>query len=152
MRLRAGEATAGAAAAVFVALAFLDWFESAALTATGWNAFSTVLMVFMVVPLAGAIALAVTTAIGKPVAWSIGLAVITAFTGILASVVLLLWLAFGPEVDGAGADARWPAIAGTLVFLLVPAGAWMAMADERTDAPFSAYEPPPARPAPGSDT
>ena len=152
MRLRPGEAISGAAAIAFIVLAFSAWFEIGEDTASGWDAFSTVLLIPVVLVLACSVGLLVTTIVGKPVAWSVGLAVLTSFLGIITSMILLLWLAFGPEVDGAGADARWTVWVGTLLFALVPAGSWLAMKDERLDAPYSQYTPPPARPIPGSDT
>ena len=43
---------------------------------------------------------------------------------------------------------QWPAYAGLAAMALIVAGAWRSMADERTDAPDSAYTPPEPRPAP----
>jgi hypothetical protein len=40
------------------------------------------------------------------------------------------------------------AYAGLVALALVVAGAWRAIADERTDAPESVYTPPPPRPSP----
>jgi hypothetical protein len=39
----------------------------------------------------------------------------------------------------------WIGLAGALVLTI---GSWWALADERTEAPESAYIPPPPRPAP----
>ena len=52
---------------------------------------------------------------------------------------------------GLADDEVGVAVAGYLGLLALSAmlaGAWLAMADERTTAPESAYTPPPARPAP----
>ena len=43
-----------------------------------------------------------------------------------------------------------PAYVGLLFTGLIPVGAWLALRDERLDAPESAYTPPPARPVPGT--
>jgi hypothetical protein len=43
-----------------------------------------------------------------------------------------------------------PAYLGLVAELVVVAGTWRALADERTDAPESAYQPPEPRPVPPS--
>ena len=58
------------------------------------------------------------------------------------TVAALLCLAGVGAVYAAG-RALWDRRTG-----LLAAGAWLSIRDERTDAPESAYEPPPARPAP----
>ena len=64
--------------------------------------------------------------------------------GTLVAIVLVVRLsAFAP--DG---DLRAAAWLGLAAALAIAAGAWWAIADERTDAPESALAPPPARPAP----
>ena len=59
-----------------------------------------------------------------------------------------------PDLDlGLGNDAVSVQLAGYLglvALALIAVGAWIAIADERTDAPDSAYTPPPARPVPGA--
>ena len=47
--------------------------------------------------------------------------------------------------------SRLPPYLGLLAALLTTLGAWRSLADERTDAPESAYTPPPARPAPPAE-
>jgi hypothetical protein len=45
-------------------------------------------------------------------------------------------------------DVELAAWLGVLAAALIATGGWWSIADERTGAPESAYEPPAARPAP----
>jgi hypothetical protein len=85
----------------------------------------------------------------------VGSAVTTVVLGIATLLIALIRvLITQPDLDlGLGnGDVTIQAAAylGVLALALIPAGAWITLADERTDAPESAYTPPPARPAPGS--
>jgi hypothetical protein len=163
-RLRTGELLAGAGAAGLFALLFLDWFESTtvgigagfrpidALHTTGWGSLGWFLVAMLVVLIVAATALVVTTARGGPVALPVAAGVLTALFGMLCFLVLLLRVLTQP---GLGVDApnhlvdiRPAAYLGLLATLGTAAGAWVSIADERTDAAGSAYTPPPARPAP----
>ncbi|MBI5107057.1 MAG: hypothetical protein HZB46_19105 [Solirubrobacterales bacterium] len=73
--------------------------------------------------------------------------------GILIVLVLLGRVLLQPGL-GIGApnelvDIEPWAWLGVVLAACIPAGAWLALADERTDAPESRYEPPPPRPVPG---
>jgi hypothetical protein len=54
----------------------------------------------------------------------------------------------GHDVPNELISVRAPAYLGLLSAAALAAGAWRSIGDERTDAPESAYEPPPPRPAP----
>lgn len=166
-RLRTGELVAGAGAFGLFVVLFLDWFESPAvrlaaefravtpLHTSGWGTLGWFVDVLLVLAIAGAGTLVATTVHRGPVARPIAAAVLTSFVGAIAFVVLLLRVLTQP---GLGVDApnflvevKLPAYLGLLCALAIAIGAWLAMADERTDAPESAYTPPPPRPAPPAE-
>jgi hypothetical protein len=89
------------------------------------------------------------------VAIAIGATVLTAVLAMVTLVIALLRvLIFQPDLDlGLGNEAVTVQVAGYLglvALALIVVGGWMAIADERTEAPDSAYTPPPPRPVPGS--
>jgi hypothetical protein len=159
-RLRAGEwLTVGGAAGLFVVL-FLDWFEdppgrggvaSGALARTvgvsGWSGLGWFMDVLLLIVVVGGLAVAFTTVKKASPAMPVGSAVLTFALG--AVVLLALAIRVLTRSGGLGAAEVW-AYAGLLLAALIPAGAFLALKDERTQAPESAYTPPPARPVPGS--
>lgn len=163
-RLRAGELLAGAGALGLFVLLFLDWFDAPAvrlgpgfspvepLSTTGWGSLGWFLVVLLVAMTLAALGLVLATIRNGPVALPVAAGVLTSFFGALVFLILLARVATQP---GLGVDApnhlvdvRWPAYLGLLCSLATAAGSWISMADERTDAPESAYAPPPPRPAP----
>jgi hypothetical protein len=165
-RLHTGELLAAAGAAALFVVLFLDWFgvagaagiavdgaaPSGALHTTGWSALGWFLVVLLVLAMAAAAALALLTAANRPVAQAVAAAIITTVIGGFAALVLLLRLVTQPGL-GAGlpnalVDVKPVAWLGFLCALAIPVGGWLALADERTDAPESAYQPPPPRPLP----
>jgi len=139
-RLRAGERLAGAGAVLLVVALFLPWFGGrSGLQALGWL---VILLVLADVLLA--LWLVAGTAAAHRLAQSVAAAVVLSAAGpVVALVLVVRVLAFAP--DGGLRVAAWLGLAGAVA---VVAGAWWAIADERTDAPESAVVPPPARPAP----
>jgi hypothetical protein len=154
---------AAAGAVALAAVLFLDWFavESRArvtdtagrlVTAqphtTGWSALGWPLVALLVVVIALAVWLVVATAGDVAVSQPVMAAVLLSA---LAPVALIA-LAIRVAVAQPGADelvgARLPAYLGLAALALVVAGAWRALADERTRAPESAYTPPRPRAAP----
>jgi hypothetical protein len=164
-RLRLGEVIAGAGAIGLLLLLFMDWFvldstlqfalerdaRSNART-TGWSTlgwFMAVLLVLSMLAAAALVALAVTAG---AVAAVVAAQVITVTGGGITALVLVLRVVTEPGLGVAApnefVDVKAVAWLGTACALASPPGAWISMAAERTDAPESAYTPPPARPAP----
>jgi ABC-type transport system involved in cytochrome c biogenesis permease subunit len=172
-RLRLGEWVALVGAVGLLVVMFLDWFgleEGAGgpavsaglrdlaarlLEKSGWSGLGWAAVALVVLLIAGGLAIAATTALRQTPAWVVGASVLSVAAGIVAVFVLALRiLLFQPDL-GAGlpndlVDVRLPALLGLLFAALVPLGAWLALDDERVDAPESAYTPPPARPVPGT--
>jgi hypothetical protein len=86
---------------------------------------------------------------------AVGSAVITIALGFVTFVVALIRvLITQPALDlGLGNGAVSVQVAGYLglaALALIVAGGWITIADERTEAPESAYTPPPPRPLPNA--
>lgn len=161
-RLRLGELVALLGAALLVGSLFLNWvdlertsyttLEASQLPDTGFTQLGWVVWGTACAAAGLALVAALLTARG-----SVGTAVMATiltvtFAGFALALVLLRLLLdqpdLGADVPGSAvgvAPGGWLGLAGALLLL---AGAWRAMGDERTDAPDSVYDPPPARPAP----
>jgi len=142
------------AIALFVLL-FADWFKGGGVSASGWSSLGWALDVLLVALLAMVVVTIGSLVTRAKVAIAIGASVLTATLAIVTFVIALLRvLIFQPDLDlGLGNGAVTVQVAGYLGLLalaLVAVGGWIAVADERTDAPDSAYTPPPPRPVPGS--
>jgi hypothetical protein len=145
-RLRAGECLAGLGAVGLLATLSLDWVGPR--RESGWSSLGWVVVALVLVAVACAAWLVITTVARRPIAQVVAGAVLTATTGSLAVVALALrTLVFQPGPNGI-VELRYAAYLGVFAALLVAVGGWWAIADERTDAPDSAYTPPPPRPAP----
>ncbi len=151
-RLRLGELLSGVAALALLATLFLDWnrdLGSAAMDASvtresGWSSLGVVILLLLLIAVALALALVFTTAGKRPAAIPIGAAVLTTGAGIVVTIVLAIRVLL---LD----DSLVAAYLGLLFMLLIPVGSWIAMADERTDAPYSAAPDLPRRPAPPAE-
>jgi hypothetical protein len=172
-RLRAGEWTAALGAAVLVVTLFLPWFgvqlpqetvqqqqfggggvlnllKTYAVDSwgSGWDALGWLVIVIVLVAVACAAWLALATATARPVAQLVAASVLTATAGTLAFVVVVLRaLVFQPGPNDL-VVLRYGAWLGLLASLVLAVGGWLAIKDDRTDAPESAYTPPEPRPPP----
>ena len=154
-RIRAGEALAGAGAIALFVLLFGDWFSGGGVSRSGWSSLGWGLVVLLAGVIGVALVLVVATIARAKPAIVVGSAVITVSLGVVTlPIALLRVLIFQPALDlGLGNGAVGIHTAGYLglvALLLTAAGAWIVLADERTDAPESAYTPPPARPVPNA--
>jgi hypothetical protein len=168
-RLRTGEWLAAVGAVALVVALSLDWFEeqpprdgrnlaapvlaAGDPSATGWASLGWPVVLLLVVAIALAAWLVVSTAGDASVGQPVMAAVLLSAWAPLALLVVLVRVTVAQPGLGAGLpDAavavRPAAYAGLAALALVVAGAWRSIADERTGAPESAYVPPPARPAP----
>ena len=162
-RLRAGEWLAVAGAGALLVTLFLPWFgvelpgpagnlvnpllvEEGG--TSGWSTLGLLVIALALGAIGCAAWLAIANATGGPVAQSVAASVLTATAGTLAVVALALRaLVFQPGPNEF-IVVRYGAWLGLLAALVLAAGGWQAMKDERTDAPESAYTPPEPRPAP----
>ena len=155
-RLGSGELLAGASAVGLLVVMFLDWFGGR----PAWEAL-TIGRVPLVALALLALTLVVLTLGARPVAMAASAASITVgFTGLVVVYLLYRIVVNEPGPD-AGAQIGLGAYLGLLFVLGCGAGAWRALADERTGSPASlrqtervlgvrgAPRPPPAERDPG---
>jgi hypothetical protein len=182
VRLRAGEALAGAGALLLTVMLFLDWARPEARVRTapgvelstplqtaanrvvgsfvsqfaesGWSAIGWLLVFVLLVAIAGAVTLVVLTLTERdtPV-----LAVVTAVTttgwSAFAAIVLLLRLTlFQPGLvygwSNQDVNILAPAWLGLLGLVMIAAGGWLTLRDDRQASPLSVPPEVPVRPAP----
>jgi hypothetical protein len=162
-RLRAGELLAGAGAVGLVLVMSLNWFSFdrpaglhliGTLHTTGWASLGWLLVALLAIVCFGGLSITYMTLRRTSPAWPVGAAVLTVAVGGLTFLILLMRVLTQPGLGG-GLPNRMvlvevPAYLGLLFTALIPLGAWLALRDERVDAPESAYTPPPARPVPGT--
>jgi hypothetical protein len=154
-RIRAGEALAGLGAVALFVLLFADWFSGGGTQRSGWSSLGWLLVALLVVVIAIALVMVVATIVNAKPAIIVGACVITTALGLVVLIVMLVRvLLTQPDLDlglGNGAvSVKAAAYLGLAALAAVPAGSWLTLRDERTDAPESAYTPPPPRPVPGS--
>ena len=149
-----GEALTGIGAIALLVLLFADWFDGGGVSRSGWSSLGWALVALLVIVLALAFTTVAATALGAKPAVAVGPAVLTIVTTAVTFIVALVRvLITQPDLDlGLGNGDVTVQVAGYLGLLalaVIGAGAWIAVADERTNARESAYTPPPARPVPG---
>jgi hypothetical protein len=167
-RLRSGELLAGAGAVALFILLFLDWFQpeirppvvetsgrvvGPELHLSGWTSLGFVMLVLLLVVLVLAVWLAASTLFAASVSQPVAAGVLLSAVSVVAFVALvvrvtILQPGLGVGLPDDAVEVQLPAYLGLVAMLVIVVGGWRSMADERTDAPESAYTPPPARPAP----
>jgi hypothetical protein len=145
-RLRSGELLAGAGAVVLLVSLFLDWVGPVG--ESGWSSLGWLTVLVAIAAILVVSWLVVATATARPVNEVVAAGVIGAVVSAVALIVLVVRTAIAqPGVD-AVTSMQGGAYFGLAGAALLAIGAWWSLADERTDAPESAYTPPAARPAP----
>jgi hypothetical protein len=167
-RLRSGELLAGAGAVALFILLFLDWFQpeirprvvetsgrviGPELHLSGWTSLGWAMLVLLLVVLVLAMWLAASTLFAASVSQPVAAGVLLSAVSVVAFIALVVRVTIAQPGLGVGlpdeaVEVRVPAYPGLLAMAVILVGGWRSMADERTDAPESAYTPPPARPAP----
>ena len=156
-RLRPGEVLAALGAIALIVILFADWFAletgsgREGVSTTGWASLGWLVVALLVLTALAALWLAVAT-VARSVAEAVLAGVVTTTLAAIAVPVLLLRIATQPDLGiGASNDlvaVRFAAWVGVICTALIAAGGFIALRDERLDAPESAYEPPEPRPAP----
>jgi hypothetical protein len=154
-RIRVGEALTAVGAIGLFVLLFADWFEGGGTSRSGWSSLGWALVILLAVVIAVALIMVVATVVAAKPAIVVGAAVMTAALGIITfPIALIRVLLTQPDLDlglrNGAVGIQAAGYLGLLALALTAAGAWITLTDERTDAPESAYAPPPPRPVPGS--
>jgi hypothetical protein len=145
-RLRGGELLAGVGAVMLLVSLFLDWVGPVG--ESGWDALGWLVLALAAFAVACAAVLVVLTAADRPVTHIVAAAVLSATAapiGLVALALRALVFQPGPNEVTTVEYGAWIGLAGAALLTI---GAWWSLADERTDAPESAYVPPAPRPAP----
>jgi hypothetical protein len=145
-RLRAGELLTAAGAALLLVSLFLDWVGP--VRESGWSSLGWLTLLLAVGAVLAGAWLVVATVVVRPVTQVVAAAVLAAVLGPIALIALVVRTAIAQPGADAVTSIERGAYVGLVGALALVVGAWWSMADERTDAPESAYTPPPARPAP----
>ena len=159
-KLRTGEVLAALGAIALVVILFADWFAletgtgREGVSTTGWASLGWLVIALLVLTALAALWLAVATVV-RSVAEAVMAGVVTTTLAVAAVLVLLVRIATQPDL-GVGApnalvDVRFAAWVGVICTVVIAVGGFIALRDERVDAPESAYEPPEPRPAPRPD-
>jgi hypothetical protein len=154
-RLRLGETLAGLGGIALFVLLFLNWFSGGGVSRSGWSSLGWALVILLAAVIVLALVVPTAAIVRAHPAVAVGSAVITIALGFVTFVVALIRvLITQPALDlGLGNGAVSVQVAGYLglaALALIVAGGWITIADERTEAPESAYTPPPPRPLPNA--
>jgi hypothetical protein len=131
--LRSGEIVAGLGAAALLVALFLDWFTApGGAGRSGWASLGWLALIPLVVAVALGLAFVVATLAERTPALPLALGVAAVPWSLLAvlAVVVRLLAQPGPNAE---VNVRWPAYLGLAGAVAILAGAWRALADERTD-------------------
>ncbi len=141
-RMRVGELLALAGAACVIVSLFLRWYETPTGSLDAWSTFGPA-MVLLMLGAGAALALVAATVTERSTALPVAAAVWTFALGLVAVIAALVRVIERPDHATSLCAGAWLALAGAVLIL---AGAWQSMRDERT----SLYEPaaPPPRPPP----
>jgi hypothetical protein len=131
-RLRSGELLAAVSAVGLLVVMFLDWFGGR----SAWEALAIGRILLVALALL-ALTLVVLTLTARPVAMAASAASIAIGVTALAVLLLLFRIVVDEPGPDAGAQIGIGAYLGLLFVLGCGAGAWRALADERTDAASS---------------
>ncbi len=137
-RLRAGELIALAGAILVIVALTRPWYENAGVLLSAWSTFGPAVVLIMIAAL-GALALALTTITERSTAFPVAAAVWSTVLGLIGTIAAIVRVLERPHGATSLCAGAWLALAGTILIL---AGSWQSMRDERT----SLY--PPASPEP----
>jgi len=128
-RLRTGELLAGLAAAGLLVVMFLPWFGDR----SAWDSMAIVRVVLVALVLGG-LTIAVLTVTSRTVAMACSAASITIGVGVLALLLVLYRVGVNEPGSNDVVTVDLGAYLGLALVLGAIAGAWRALADERTEA------------------
>ncbi len=140
-RLRLGELGALAGAVCVIVSLWLPWYENAAGKLTGWNTFGPTL-VLLIAAAAAALGLVVSAVTERSTALPVAAAVWSTVFGIIAVICAVVRVLERPEHSTSLCAGAWLALAGAILML---AGSWQSMRDERGSL-YEPAEPPPLPP------
>jgi hypothetical protein len=157
-RLRTGELTALVGAVGLFVLMFLHWFRADVRyfgpppEGTGWGSLGWFAAVLLGLAIVTALTAVVLAAKEQSPAMPVAADVLTALIGLLATIAIVSRLVFQPAFGTGAPDSSItvlaPAWLGLLCSVLITVGGWIALKDERTDAPAAPQPEIELRPIP----
>ncbi len=143
-RMRTGELTALIGAVGVIVSLTLRWYEAPSGSLTAWGTFGVAVVVLMLSALA-ALLLVFATVTERSTALPVAAAVWSTAFGVAGVIAALVRVLERPDGASALCAGAWLALAGAILIL---AGSWQSMRDERTGlyppASPEPREPPPA--------
>jgi hypothetical protein len=137
-RLRLGELIALVGAILVIVALTRPWYESSQGLLSAWGTFGPAVVLVMIAAL-GALVLVLTTITERSTAFPVAAAVWSTLFGLIGVIAAVVRVLERPDAATSLCAGAWLALAGTV---LIFAGSWQSMRDERT----SLY--PPASPDP----
>jgi hypothetical protein len=141
-RLRSGELIALAGAICVIVALTLYWYETPSGSLDAWNTFG-VAVALLILGAVGAIVLAIATVTERTTAIPVAAGVWSTLFGFVATIAAIVRVLERPDHATALCGGAWLALAGAL---LVLAGSWQSMRDERPNlyppAEIEARPPP----------
>lgn len=143
-KLRTGEKLAGVSGIALFVFLFFKWYGfdvpegvpdylADGASASGWQAYTTIVDLFLILTIVAAVGLALLSATQRSVALPVSASVFTAVLGALAT----LWILFKVFIDkpgpgGIDLSTKIGAYLGLISALGIAVGGWLAMKDEGT--------------------
>lgn len=140
-RLRLGELVALAGAICVIVSLFEPWYENAFGKLSAWDTFGPA-VVLLIAAAAAALGLVVSTITERSTALPVAAAVWSTLFGIVAVIAALVRVLERPDHATSLCAGAWLALAGAILML---AGSWQSLRDERTSL-YEPAEPPPLPP------
>ncbi|HTC58794.1 MAG TPA: hypothetical protein VK691_01610 [Solirubrobacteraceae bacterium] len=137
-RLRSGELLALVGAILAIVALTRPWYENAGVLFSAWATFGPAVVLIMIAALS-ALVLVLTTLAERSTAFPVASAVWSVLFGLVGTIAAIVRVLERPDSATSLCAGAWLALAGTI---LIFAGSWQSMRDERT----SLY--PPASPEP----
>ncbi|HXC45127.1 MAG TPA: hypothetical protein VNU24_00870 [Solirubrobacteraceae bacterium] len=129
-RLRSGELIALAGAILVIVALTRPWYENAGVLFSAWSTFGPAVVLIMVAALS-ALVLVLTTITERSTAFPVASAVWSVLFGLIGVIAAIVRVLERPDSATSLCAGAWLALAGTILIL---AGSWQSMRDERTSA------------------
>lgn len=140
-RLRPGELIALLGAACVIVALTQPWYENSFTQLSAWETFGPTI-VLLIAATAGALMLVVATITERSTALPVAAGVWSTLLGIIAAIAAIARVLERPDHADRLCRGAWLALAGAILIL---AGSWWSMRDERTSL-YAPAEPPPLPP------
>jgi uncharacterized membrane protein len=139
-RLRLGELAALAGALCLIVALLLPWYQDAGGDLDAWSTFGPA-VVLLILAAVGGLMLALATVTERSTALPVAAAIWAVLLGVIAVVAALVRLLERPGQSSSPAVGAWLALVGALLLL---AGSWQSIRDERTEL-YAPATPEPRR-------